>query len=125
MEEKKFIVTILSKDIQNGDVYFNGTINSFLDNTNFPQKIHIHIYHNGSYSSPIVQSISDFVLKWQDKAQFSFRVGGEDRGIKFGIDTINEWAGEYKYSLFLSAKWMTLPENKDWLIDSLLSLIHI
>ena len=118
MEEKYFILSVLTKDCKNDEMYFNGTINSFLENTEFSQKIPIHIYHNGSYRSPIIESISEFALKSQN-ALFSFRVGDSYRGTEFGVDTGNEWAGDYKYCLFLEAEWVTITENKNWLIDSL------
>jgi len=119
MEEKYVIVSILTRDCTNDDMYFTGTINSFLENTNFPEKINIHVYHNGNYSSVISQTVNSFVEKHYDKALFSVRLGGENRGIEYGMDTINEWTSEYKYCVFLEGEWITISENKDWLIEAL------
>lgn len=119
MEEKYVIINILTRDCLNDDMYFTGTVNSFLENTNFDEKINIHVYHNGNYESVISKTVNSFVEKHYDKALFSVRLGGENRGIEFGVDTSNEWVGEYKYCLFTEGEWITITENKNWLNDSL------
>lgn len=119
MEEKYVIVGILTRDFPNTDMYLTGTINSLLENTNFSKRIEIHVYHNGDYTSPINQTINSFVNKYSDKAMFSFRMGGQYRGVEYGIDMINEWTQNHTYCVLLEGEWVTIPENKDWLNNSL------
>jgi hypothetical protein len=124
MEEKYFTIGTLTHDANMRSEYLENTVNTFLENTNFPERIHWHFYHNGRSDSPVVKVISDLVEKWQDKVVFSFRVGGVNMGVGYGINKVNEWTKDYKYCLFLEGDWITLGEkftnqDKDWLIRSL------
>jgi len=124
MEEKYFTIATLTHDGEMRHKYFETTVDTFLKNTNFPERIHWHFYHNGIFNSPIIESISNFVEKYQDRVVFSFRVGGKNMGVGYGINRINEYVQDYKYCLFLEGDWITLPkkfsnQDKDWLIRSL------
>ena len=124
MEEKYFTVATLTHDAELRNTYLETTVDTFLKNTNFPERIHWHFYHNGVFDSPVIDSINNLIKKWQDKVLFSFRVGDENMGVGYGINRINEYVQDYKYCLFLEGDWITLPEeftnqDKDWLVRSL------
>ena len=121
MEEKYFTIATLTHDGDKRLEYLNDTVGTFLENTDFPERINWHFYHNGEYDSPIVKKISDLVLAFGDRVSFSMRVGGKNMGVGYGINKINEWTEDFKYCLFLEGDWITLPEDftnqdKNWLI---------
>jgi hypothetical protein len=124
MEEKYFTVATLTHDGDKRLEYLNDTVGTFLENTDFPGKIHWHFYHNGENNSPIVGKISELVSVFGERVYFSMRVGGKNMGVGYGINKINEWTQDYKYCLFLEGDWVTLSEDftkqdKNWLIRSL------
>ncbi len=124
MEEKYFTIATLTHDGDMRSEYFENTVGTFLDNTNYNGKLHWYIYHNGKYDSPIVHKLNDLISEFSDRVQFSIRVGNKNMGVGYGINRINEWAQDYKYCLFLEGDWITLPQDftnqdKDWLIRSL------
>jgi len=119
-----FSIGTLTHDDIKRDEYLEITINTFLENTNLPEKTIWYIFHNGRLDSPIIESIRKMAEKWKNKVSFFPISEDKNYGVGVGINKLNEWLKFSKYSLFLEGDWITMPkeftnQDKDWLIRSL------
>lgn len=127
--EKHFAIGTLTHKGDNRIDYLHQTVYYFLENTNLPKDIKIHWYfvYNGEIQDDEFFEFFDkniVILNEKYPVDFSLRCLGRNYGPGIGINAINEYLKEYKYSLFLEGDWLTLDHkftahDKDWLINCL------
>lgn len=115
------IVTLTHKGVKR-DTQLELTINTFLENTNIPF-VKWFIFINGE--SEIIFDVCDTLrTKWKDKVDIIPIQSNINMGVGAGINRLNHYCRDYKYTLFLEGDWITLPKNiagfdSEWLNRSL------
>lgn len=121
-----FSIGTLTHDRENGIDYLAQTVHYFISNTNMPnnKKVNWHVMFNGKYSNDFIKTVQILANEYSNKIVFYIHSTGKNLGPGPGINRLNEWLKNYKYSLFLEGDWLTLdyqftPHGKDWLIKCL------
>lgn len=118
----KFCIGTLTHDSPNRDVFLRWTIDSFMLNTNVIKGTKWYVYHNGPSGGVNDIAFNEMKEKWGHIVDFELHHTGQNMGVGYGINALNQHLKSYEYSLFLEGDWITLPEvisgfNKDWLND--------
>jgi hypothetical protein len=122
MNKLHFCIATLTHNGEKRDTQLELTINTFLENTNIPF-VKWFIFINGE-SEAIFNVCDTLRTKWKDKIDIIPIQSNINMGVGAGINQLNNYCRDYKYTLFLEGDWITLPENiagfdKDWVNRSL------
>lgn len=118
--DKHFCIGTLTYDGENRAKFLELTINTFLESTNIPQNLDWFIFLNGSLDSEVGKTIEKLEKELKNKISIKLICFGKNLGVGAGINGLNEYLKEYKYSLFLEDDWVTIPQSmsgydNDWL----------
>lgn len=118
----KFAIGTLTHDAERRDVYLRWTIDSFMLHTNVPVGTKWYVMHNGPAGGPNDAAFYDMKEKWGHIVDFELHHTGQNMGVGYGINRVNEHLKNYEYALFLEGDWMVLPEDisgfdKEWMLD--------
>jgi hypothetical protein len=122
MNKLHFCIVTLTHNGVKRDTQLELTINTFLENTNIPF-VKWFIFINGE--SEIIFDVCDTLrTKWKDKVDIIPIQSNINMGVGAGINRLNHYCRDYKYTLFLEGDWITLPKNiagfdSEWLNRSL------
>ena len=119
---ENFCIGTLTHNGTNRDTQLELTINTFLENTNIPY-VKWFIFINGE-SESINSVCNTLANKWKDKVNIVTIQSNINMGVGAGINRLNHYCRDYKYTLFLEGDWITLPKNiagfdSEWLNRSL------
>jgi hypothetical protein len=119
---KDFCIATLTHDGLNRDKFLSLTINTFLQSTNC-SGFKWFIWINGE-SKLILDACYELQAKWKDRVDIVPIQSNQNLGVGAGINRLNEYCRDYKYTLFLEGDWVTLPKNiagfdSEWLNRSL------
>jgi hypothetical protein len=122
MNKLHFCIATLTHGGVKRDTQLELTINTFLENTNIPF-VKWFIFINGE-SEAIFNVCDTLCTKWKDKVDIIPIQSNINLGVGVGINRLNHYCKDYKYTLFLEGDWITLPKNiagfdTNWLNDSL------
>lgn len=119
---KDFCIATLTHNDINRDKFLSLTINTFLQSTNC-SGFKWFIWINGE-SNLILDTCYELQTKWKDRVDIIPIQSNKNLGVGAGINRLNEYCQDYKYTLFLEGDWITLPKqiagfDNEWLNDSL------
>jgi hypothetical protein len=119
---KDFCIATLTHNDINRDKFLSLTINTFLQSTNC-SGFKWFIWINGE-SNLILDACYELQTKWKDRVDIIPIQSNKNLGVGAGINRLNEYCQDYKYTLFLEGDWITLPKqiagfDNAWLNDSL------
>jgi hypothetical protein len=119
---KDFCIATLTHNDIHRDKFLSLTINTFLESTNC-SGFKWFIYINGE-SNLILDACYELKTKWKDRVDIIPIQSNINIGVGAGINRLNEYCKDYKYTLFLEGDWITLPQHIagfdiNWLNDSL------
>jgi hypothetical protein len=122
MNKLHFCIATLTHPFDKRDVQLELTINTFLENTNIPY-VKWFIFINGE-SEELFNVCDNLRTKWKDKVDIIPIQSNMNMGVGAGINQLNHYCKDYKYTLFLEGDWITLPNqiagfDSDWLNRSL------
>jgi hypothetical protein len=122
MNKLHFCIATLTHDGVKRDTQLELTINTFLENTNIPF-VKWFIFINGE-SEAIFNVCDNLRTKWKHKVDIIPIQSNINLGVGAGINRLNDYCRDYKYTLFLEGDWITLPKNiagfdSEWLNRSL------
>jgi hypothetical protein len=122
MNKLHFCIATLTHPFNKRDVQLELTINTFLESTNIPY-IKWFIFINGE-SGELFNMCDVLRTKWKDKVDIIPIQSNINMGVGAGINQLNHYCRDYKYTLFLEGDWITLPQqiagfDKDWVNRSL------
>lgn len=119
---EKFCIATLTHDGPGRDKYLKLTIDTLLENTNVTN-LEWFIHCNGT-SESVYSVVNEAKERYKNLVTFHFSVDVTNRGVGAGINKLNEYTTDYKYTLFLEGDWITLPlsisgHDKNWLNNCL------
>lgn len=119
---ENFCIGTLTHNGTKRDNQLELTINTFLENTNIPY-VKWFIFINGE-SESIYNVCNTLANKWKDTVNIITIQSNINMGVGAGINRLNHYCRDYKYTLFLEGDWITLPQqiagfDKGWLNRSL------
>ena len=118
----KFCVCTLTHDSHDRANYLKQTITTFMNSTNFSEKIDWYILSNGINDELL--SVFEWAKKtYSNDVNWNIDINEINVGVGAGINQLHTKALHYEYIFFLEGDWVSLPphvsgHSNNWLHNS-------